>query len=310
MPSKDTQRPINFHRFDSSKEEVTSVSGVPHPLLTLQRSIGNQAVQRLLAVTTEGSALHNVLQLGRRKRRRVNDKGDYKQTDEKSSEESSDDYDSDPSYFEKPSKGKKTYRSNRTFYNRKRYSTRKNLVRIQTRNGQLRSGQGGSGRVIKTDKSGKEVRKHKTKGVRKNRQPDIDHLRDFLIDDHAATELEEGQSAPMSPATFNMFEDFLYNDPENLAIKAKSDHTSKSTHRRNNLPRNKVENAKKHLKSKRREFMELREQFDGSMEEKSNKEELLEQIFTLYDDVTDDLFKKYHPPDDDSDSGGGDGITA
>jgi hypothetical protein len=271
----------------------------------LQRTVGNRALQKLIAppvVQREGTDDENS---------EVEDdvEEDVQEEEEEESSQESEDFDNDPSFVFKESSSKQTYRSPYSFYDTKRFSTRQKLTELQTgEDGELHTEFGGTGSIIPTDSQGREVRKHKTKGA-KNRQPDIDHMLDFLIEDQAIEEDEQTYDTPMSPDTRLEYGNFVYNDPENLQIKKHSDHKSKGTTRRDRILSNKLKDTKRGIKKKRTAFMKLRNKVAGSMGNRKNKSKLRGYIYEHNEKKFDELYKKYHKDDKDDGKGGG-GLTA
>ncbi len=145
----------------------------------------------------------------------------------------------------------KSYRSSRSFYTGKERDTRKSLMERQTdSSGKLYSGFDGKGEVIKLDGMGREIRKHKTKGA-KNKQPDIDHIIDFVaIDD----EVDKYNESDMSSDETEEYKNFLYNDESNLEILSKNKHKGKKRYTRDTVTKTIRKKAKKMVKAKRADF--------------------------------------------------------
>lgn len=238
-------------------------------------------------------------------------KGGSEESEEESSseeeeEEEEDDLENDPSVVFKESSGKKTYRSGRSFYDTKTYSTRDRLTELQTDpKGNLRSGQFGRGEIIPIDRSGREKRTHTNKS-NPNKRPDLDHLTDHLIQDQAMEEVHEVEDIkePMSPNTYSEFGQFLYNDPENLAIISKHAHKGKKTFRRDSIKHSDLKKTKKTITKKRSEFMKLRGKVDGSLQDKKKRSKFRLFVYSHYDKILEE-FKKRKKDEDDKGGGGG-----
>lgn len=190
-------------------------------------------------------------------------------SDDESTSSTEENYDGDADFEEDPDefsaamnepdeklRGKSgEYRKDRKFYSDKQRDTRKNLVKRQSSTGgTLYSGFDGSGPAIPLDSQGREVRKHKTKGA-KDRQPDIDHRKDWVaIDDAVERYQADSQETDMSDAELETFKDFLYNDEDNLEILAHSEHKQKKKTSRDQLSEGKKKEMFKYVKEKRTDY--------------------------------------------------------
>jgi hypothetical protein len=180
-----------------------------------------------------------------------------------SKSDSDDDFVEDPDEFlaamnepDEKLRGKSgEYRKDRKFYSDKERDTRQNLVKRQSSTGgTLYSGFDGSGVKIPLDSQGREVRKHKTQGA-KDRQPDIDHRKDWVaIDDAVERYQADSQETDMSEAELETFKDFLYNDEDNLEILAHSEHKQKKKTSREQLSEGKKKEMFKYVKDKRPDY--------------------------------------------------------
>jgi major membrane immunogen (membrane-anchored lipoprotein) len=300
-----------------AETDLTPRAHAQHPLLTLQRTVGNRALQKLIAppvlplVQRVGTDDENSEVEDDVEEEEEVEEEEVEEEEEESSQES-ENFEDDPSFVFKGSSGNKTYRSGYSFYDTKGFSTRQKLTELQTgKDGKLHTEFGGTGTIIPTDKHGNEVRKHKTEGA-KNRQPDIDHMEDFLVEDQAIEEVEqvEGLKEPMSPATFEEFHNFVYNEPENLQIKKHSEHKDKGTTRRDKLDQKRVDKRKPYIRKQREAFMGLRKKVKGSLSDRKNKTGVRGYIYEHNEKKFDELYKKYHKDDKDDGKGGGDGLTA
>lgn len=281
-----------------------------HPLVTLQRTVGNRALQKLIAppvlqragTDDENSEVEDDVEDDVEED--VEEEEEVKEEEEESSEEV-EDFEDDPSFVFKESSGKKTYRSPFSFYETKGFSTRQKLTELQSdKDGNLHTERGGKGSVIPLDNQGREVRKHKTKGA-PNRQPDIDHLEDFLVEDQAIEEDEQTYDTPMSPDTRIEYGNFVYNDPNNLQIKKHSEHKSKETTRRDKLDSKRVNRRKPHIRKQREAFMGIRKKVKGSLSDRQTKRKMRRYIYEHNEKKFDELYKKYHRDDKDKGNGGG-----
>ncbi|MGG8496998.1 hypothetical protein ACQY1Q_11305 [Tenacibaculum sp. TC6] len=145
----------------------------------------------------------------------------------------------------------KSYRGSRSFFTGKDQDTRKNLVKRQTgTDGKLYSGFKGDGPEIKLDKQGREIRDHSKKST-KNKQPDIDHIIDFLaIDD----EVDRYDDSDLSEDETEEFKNYLYNVEDNLEILSKSQHKRKKKYTRDTLTKKIKKQARDFVKTQRQKF--------------------------------------------------------
>lgn len=144
-----------------------------------------------------------------------------------------------------------TYRSGQSFYKDKERDTRQRLMDRQTSSGgQLHSGFHGKGAVIPLDSKGREIRTHKTAGA-ENKQPDIDHIQDWIAIDEA---VEEYSDSDLSSADEYAFKNHLYNVEDNLEILAHDDHLGKKRTTREKLTKKQKGEARKFVKEQRGKY--------------------------------------------------------
>lgn len=147
----------------------------------------------------------------------------------------------------------KSYRSGRSFYTGKIQDTRKNLIKRQTDSkGNLRSGFAGDGPIINLDAKGREIRSHKKKST-KNKQPDIDHIIDFLVIDD---EIDRYDDSDLSSDEREEFKNYSYNVESNLEILSKKIHKDKKRYTRDNIPPGLRKKANAFVKAQRKKFKE------------------------------------------------------
>ncbi|WP_417799598.1 hypothetical protein [Tenacibaculum sp.] len=173
--------------------------------------------------------------------------GDFEDDSENEYEPESEDerIDSEEIFYDKP------YRGSRFFYTSKDQDTRKNLIERQTgSDGELHSGFYGDGPVIKLDSKGREIREHNKKST-KNKQPDIDHIIDFVaIDD----EVNKYDDSDLSSDETEEFKNYLYNFEGNLEILSKSAHKSKRRYTRETVTKKISKEARELVKEQRKNF--------------------------------------------------------
>jgi hypothetical protein len=106
--------------------------------------------------------------------------------------------------------------------------------------------------VIELDKLGREIREHKKKET-KHKQPDIDHIEDWVILDEAIDRYEHEESS-MSEAEKETFKDEVYNYEDNLEILSKKEHKKKRRTTRDQITETEKKNATEFIKERRKEF--------------------------------------------------------
>ncbi|MCX6318953.1 MAG: hypothetical protein NTW29_16870 [Bacteroidetes bacterium] len=146
-----------------------------------------------------------------------------------------------------------SYRKNRKFFSDKKRDTRKNLIKRQTdEKGNLRSGFKGDGEIIELDKFGREIREHKNKNS-KHKQPDIDHIRDWIKLDTAIDKYRHEESS-MSEAELETFKDEVYNHEDNLEILSKKEHKKKEKTTKDQLKESDIKNVWPYIQERRKEY--------------------------------------------------------
>lgn len=171
------------------------------------------------------------------------------------------------------------YRSSRSFYKGKDKDTRKIVTKRQrSPGGRLHSGSDGKGEVIDLDSRGREIREHKTEGA-KDRQPEMDHIRDFVIVDDAADRLAQ-EKGDMSEAEVETLKDELYNDEGNIEILSKKEHSDKKRTTREKITDTQKKEADKYVKERKAIFdkderaQKRRDDKRKRLKKKEDKEEM------------------------------------